>query len=272
MRRTNKAALVVVLLLWVSSYLSLRALYKSPGFRTEYVRPILNVGDAGTAAAIAMLGGFKNVTASLLWLRADHYWHMGSLGWWKMYPIFSTVTQLDPHFILAWRTFGWHCAWNLNSEAPPDEKQRWIDEGLDVYRRGIDANPDSWELHMEVAWLYMDRVREAEKSIPWWEMTVKKPKAPEYAWHMLAHAKERSYDWRGALATWQQAAAKFPEDFVARRWRNRWLRASKNPNLLRNELCGIWARDNLIRRNRALPPKAPPMNCPPELTQKLLSE
>lgn len=272
MRRTNKAVLLVVLVLWAFSYLSLLAVYESPGFRTEYVKPILSVGDAGTAAVIAMLGGFRNVAAGLLWLRSDYYWHMGGRGWWKMYPIFQTVTELDPHFILAWRTFGWHCAWNLNSEAPPDEKPRWIREGLQVYKRGIDANPDSWELYMEVAWLYLDRLREAEKSIPWWELAVKKPGAPEYTWHMLAHAKERSYDWRGALATWQQAVRKFPDDSVACRWRNRWLRASKDPNLLRNELCGVWARDGLMRRNRALPPKPPPMNCPPEVTEQLLAK
>jgi tetratricopeptide (TPR) repeat protein len=252
--------------MWALSYMSLRAVYHSRGFRTEYVKPIMTVGDAGTAAIIATLGGFRNVAASLLWLRLDQYWHMGGMGWWKMYPVLQTITELDPHFILAWRTFGWHCAWNLNSDAPADEKPRWIEEGIRIFKRGIDANPDSWELHMELAWLYMDRIREAEKSIPWWQKTVKKPGAPEYTWHMMAHAYERTADWRAAMAIWQQVARKFPKDVVAHLWRDRWQRASKDPLLRQKELCGIWARENAIRRNRVLPPKPAPINCPPELT------
>jgi len=260
-RRKVRAILIVAALLClVVAGFERRAIQRSPSYHPYLsdVTLITDVGDAGTVAILALLGGFRGAAANLLWLRSDYYWHMGATGWWKMRPIFDAITRLDPQFILAWRTFGWHVAWNLHADAPPEDKPKFLKEGEMIFRRGIHANPKSWEMRMELAWLFHDRIRDPEKAIPLWKDTIRMPKAPIYNWHMLAHAYERTLQWQKSLQVWQEVLKKDPGNPVARRYADMWERLQNDPQGLKKELRTIWEAEQAMRRSRGIPPQPLP--------------
>jgi tetratricopeptide (TPR) repeat protein len=254
-RRARWVLMAAAVVCLAMSSLERRAIEKSPSYKPYLsdVTVVTGVGDAGTLAILAVLGGFRAAAANMLWLKSDYYWHLGSAGWWKMRPIFDVITRLDPHFVMAWRTFGWHVAWNLYADAAPEDKPRYLKEGEDIFRRGVHANPNSWELRMELAWLYQDRIRDAGKAIPLWWDVVRKPRAPIYNWHMLAHAYSRTLNWKKSLETWGRVLEIDPTDMVARRHLARWRRAMKDPALLRQELLRVWKTEQAIRHSRGIP-------------------
>ena len=95
-------------------------------------RSAISIGP--TPAVVAALGGFRTVAADLLWLKAERVWHGGD--WWMMLPILDAVTQLDPQFLLAWKVYGWHAAYNLHGESQTlAEKNWWLDHGVDALER-----------------------------------------------------------------------------------------------------------------------------------------
>jgi len=259
-RRTRYTLLGIALVSLLLCYPAKNAVYRNEEYRLYLadVKPITGVGAAGTAAILAMLGGFRAVAANLLWLKSDQYWHAGSAGWWRMRPIFNTIVELDPHFIIAWRTFGWHVAWNLHHDAAPEDKPGFLKMGEDIFRRGIIANPQSWDMRMDLAWLYYDRIRDPEKSISYWEDTVKQPGAPIFNWHMMAHAYEKIGNWKEAYRIWRFCLTKDPGDTVAIRMVGRWLGFSKDPVARRAYLTYIWETENGVRRSRGLAPRPKP--------------
>lgn len=260
-RRSRNILLAVAFVALVLCYPAKNAVYGHKDYRLYLadVKPIRGVGEAGTAAILAMLGGFRAVAANLLWLKSDQYWHMGGPGWWRMRPVFNTIVELDPHFVIAWRTYGWHAAWNLHNDAAPEDKPGFLKMGEEIFRRGIAANPKSWDLRMELAWLFYDRIREPEKSIPCWWDTVKQPGAPIFNWHMMAHAYEKTGNWKQAFRIWRYCLKEDPEDAVAQRMVDRWEEMAKDPAARREYLTGIWENENAIRRSRGLPPRPKPV-------------
>jgi tetratricopeptide (TPR) repeat protein len=224
-----------------------------PSYPSEYHQPIYNVREGGTIAIMAMMGGFRPMAANLLWLKADQYWHMGASGWWRMVPVLQTICELDPHFIDAWSTFGWHCAWNIYADAPPEDKPKWVQTGIDIYKRGIRFNPDKYDLYKDLAWLYHDKLKDYDRAIPAWQETLKQPDAPMYVRHMLAHCYEITWQVDKAIATWKECLRIDPKDHVAISADEWWEQQTSSPDKLDAELQRILERENRIRKSRRLP-------------------
>lgn len=221
-------------------------------FPAEYNQPIVNVREGGTVAIMAMMGGFRPLVANLLWLKADEYWHSGASGWWRMVPVLQTICEMDPHFIDAWSTFGWHCAWNIYADAPEQDKPRWVETGVKIYKRGIHFNPDRYDLYKDLAWLYHDKLKDFERAIPAWQDALKRKDAPMYVRHMLAHAYENTFQADKAVATWKECLRRDQRDQVARSAIDWWNKHS-DPAKRKGEYQRILARENQIRKTRGLP-------------------
>ncbi len=163
----------------------------------------------------AVLGGFRGIAADILWMKMDEYWDNGF--WNRMVPILRTVTLLDPHFITAWDTAGWHFLYNLTVEVDkkieeaakvgdPLAKQRWmkerqyfVDSGLAVYKEGIAWNPDKPDLYMELGWSYFDKLDDYDNAAIWLRKAARIPGHPDYVERLLAHGYERKPDFDKAL-------------------------------------------------------------------------
>jgi hypothetical protein len=230
-----------------------RSIAKDPHYPSEYNQPIFTIRDGGTVAIMAMIGGFRPLVANLLWLKADEYWHSGAAGWWRIVPVLQTICEMDPHFIDAWSTFGWHCAWNIYVDASDQDKPKWVQTGIDVYKRGIYFNPKRYELHKDLAWLYHDKLRDYQSAIPIWQETLKCKGAPIYVRHMLAHAYENTWQVDKAVATWKECLRQDPRDTVAQSAVDWWKEQLSDPNKRDAELKRILDRENRIRKTRRLP-------------------
>lgn len=113
-------------------------------------------GGGGTPAMFAMLGGQRDLVANILWNYADVLFHQGKP--YDMVKPFESCVTLNPSFLEAWSTYGWHLAWNLNAETQNiPEKAKWMRDGEKVYLRAVDANPDKPKPFFDLAWLYLQR-------------------------------------------------------------------------------------------------------------------
>jgi len=255
---TRKLLIVIALLAWIASYPLLQAIYRNPGYHAEYTEAVMDVRAGGTEAIMAMLGGFRSIAANMLWLKSDQYWHQGGAGWWRMLPVLRTITRLDPHFINAWDTLGWHCAYNLQSDAIPEDKPKWIQAGVDAFQDGIRANPNRYELYASLAWLYHDRLKDYHQAIPVWQQVVGFKDAPLASAHMLAHAYERTWQIDKAVAVWKACLAKHKYDPVAESAIEWWAKHRND----KAYLISLWQRENKLRHGVGLPPIPRPDQAP----------
>src|SRR4028119_1610289 len=68
-----------------------------------------------------LASGFRSQVANLLWMQFDEYFHKGDTQ--RQIPIMEAVVTLDPQFVEAWSTIGWHWAYNIYAEVE-DPKSR----------------------------------------------------------------------------------------------------------------------------------------------------
>ena len=155
--------------------------------------------DAQVLTSVMLTGlatGFKSQVANLLWMKSDEYWDQGLLT--RQNPLMEMVVTLDPHFIDAWSTAGWHWAYNIYADVPTNphyksiepeakrnmairvEQQRDIDVGLNYLERGANMNPDTYRLWFEWGWT---RAQKAglydQKTIELYRRARKQPDARE---------------------------------------------------------------------------------------------
>lgn len=140
---------------------------------TKYGAPKLDFRMMSSLMLAGLASGFKSQVANLLWMKSDEYWHKGMLT--RQNPIMEAVVTLDPQFLEAWDTAGWHWAYNIFADLPtrsdlaivdsmsPEEKQkrekklreeqdRAINTGLDYYARGTQMNPEKYLLWFKFGW------------------------------------------------------------------------------------------------------------------------
>jgi hypothetical protein len=121
----------------------------------------------GQGLSIGVLSGMGNVVADFLWLNVEAAWE--NEDWFKIGSYINLCNTLQPRSITFWDLGGWQLAWNASVAAAhdihqPNELRRlkasryWIDQGLDVYLRGIENIPSSWKLRADTALLYQQRL------------------------------------------------------------------------------------------------------------------
>jgi tetratricopeptide (TPR) repeat protein len=162
-----------------------------------------------------ILGGFRGVAADILWLRTDMYFHMGQ--WYKVLPLYRTITFLQPHFIQAWSVAGWHMAYNIYHEARDEDKLKWLEAGLDFLKEGIINNPGRYELYFETGWTYFHKAQNYDEAIKYFRRAIRFPH-PDYVDRMIAHAFLKKGDSQGAYEEWKRIVKLYPQDRLSQDW------------------------------------------------------
>jgi hypothetical protein len=138
--------------------------------------------QAGQAGFIAALGGLRSAVADLLWIRAYTAWRDVQYG--RMKLLFDTCTAMQPRRVLFWDISAWHMAWNgaayvQNHEPDPvvrkAEMRKFFMAGKDFLQRGIESNPDSWELYERLGALYKDKLKDFENASKAYDEASKRP-------------------------------------------------------------------------------------------------
>ncbi len=150
--------------------------------------------QAGQAGFIAALGGLRATVADLLWISADSPWRKAQYG--RMKLIFDTCTAMQPRRVLFWDISAWHMAWNgaahiANHERDPvardAEMRKFFELGEDFLLRGIQSNPDSWELHDRLGSLYRYKFNDMAKASVAYDEASNRPGHLEYTRRFAAY-------------------------------------------------------------------------------------
>ena len=107
---------------------------------------------------IAGLGGFRGIIAEVVWFRADRLQDEGRYS--EMAQLANILTTLEPHTPEVWAYAAWNLAYNISVMMPTSEDRwRWVEAGLKLLRDdGLRLNPESPELHREIAWLFLSKI------------------------------------------------------------------------------------------------------------------
>ncbi len=129
----------------------------------DTTRVKLNFSVLSSLMVAGLASGFRSQVANLLWMKSDEYWHEGLFT--RQVPLMEAVVTLDPQFIDAWSTAGWHWAYNIYADIPsnPDYKAKGdlairkaqedaVETGIDYLNRGSAMNPDTYRLWFEYGW------------------------------------------------------------------------------------------------------------------------
>ena len=163
----------------------------------------------------AMLGGFREVAASMMWLKTDSMWHGGKGTSWDALSLMRMTTLLDPHWLEPWRITAWHCAYNLYVETDdPEIKADLLETGVNVLKEGISWNPDKYDLYLELGWTYFDKIRDYEEASRWLGAALAF-EHPEFIERMIGHAWERLPDIDKALEWYDYCLKRRPNDHTA---------------------------------------------------------
>lgn len=146
--------------------------------------------QAGQAGFIAVLGGLRAAVADFFWIRAHVAWQ--STQWGRMKLCFDVATALQPRRVMFWENAGWHMAWNASvyalhdTDHVPEQVERWRNQqqyfklGEDYLLRGIESNPDSWELYDRLGWFYRDKLGDKAKAVAAYDEAAKRPGRLDY--------------------------------------------------------------------------------------------
>lgn len=176
----------------------------------------------GQGMAIGLLAGFRGVVADFLWIQNHVYWENLwrpqtdiSLLFVRMYRNMTTVVMLQPRAVFFWHTSAWHMAWNIGYAARISPQNRtqaqrvkrdweWRLKARDLLQDGLQNNPDSWELHFHMGWLYLRKLDDPCRAAEYFRQAAELPGAPSYTARECAHCLEKCGKPEAAYEYWKK--------------------------------------------------------------------
>ncbi len=203
---------ILLLLMWPQESIhKARPSLFDPNRKTKVASAI---GVGPTPAVIAALGGFRTVAADILWLKVEHVWDGGS--WWAMLPLLDGVTQLDPHFILAWQVYGWHAAYNMHAESETVVDRRyWLEKGVKILEQAVEANPGNWEIKFELGWTLFDRAHDKKRAAEYFYQADQAPGAKSYVTRLYYRCYEGILDIKDLMPALEYAKKRHADPKIA---------------------------------------------------------
>lgn len=118
--------------------------------------------EAGEPPQVALgiaMGAFRGLFVNWLWMRANDLKEKGK--YFEAVDLSRTITRLQPRFPKVWQFHAWNLAYNISvATQTPEERWNWVQAGIHLLRdEGIPANPQSLDLHRELAWIHLHKVQ-----------------------------------------------------------------------------------------------------------------
>lgn len=216
-RRLRRAALVALILgLWAPLKIAWeqKISHEQDALRYHGVTVSRELRDQlGQGLTIGILSGMRNVVADFIWIiNVTLAWE--NEEWFRMNGLINLCTSLQPRSVTFWDVGGWQLAWNASVAATenlkePNELRRlrasrfWVEKGIDVYKRGIENNPQSWKLLAHTGLLYQQRMRDYRSAASYYQRTAELPDAPVFYERFPALMYGMAGDDQAAYAAWQ---------------------------------------------------------------------
>ncbi|MFH1312812.1 MAG: hypothetical protein ABIJ00_06250 [Candidatus Eisenbacteria bacterium] len=151
---------------------------------------------SGRFLQIASLG-YRTLASDLLWLKGIQYYgeHRRSD---KYYPlaehIFSTITDLDPNFVGAYRFGAFVLAQDMGQPAA----------GIRLLKKGMVSNPGQWQLPFDLGFLYFTSADDDAKAGHYFRMASRFDDSPDIARRFSAFAYRRAGSIDISLTLWEE--------------------------------------------------------------------
>jgi tetratricopeptide (TPR) repeat protein len=146
--------------------------------------------------------GYDSLLGDIYWTRAVQYYgsRVGNHGekFELLWPLLDITTTLDPNLIVAYR-FG---AIFLSEPMPTGADRS--DLAVELVKKGVAANPNSWELSSDLGFLYYWHLKDYEKASAAYLQGSKIPNAPSWMKMMAAQVAEKGNAFSNSLAIWSE--------------------------------------------------------------------
>lgn len=149
------------------------------------------------AGAVRLLSlGYHALAADLFWFRTVQYFgeHIQTdQRYPHLYRLVDLTTSLDPHFVDAYQLGGLFLSIG-----------RAFPQAIAIYRKGIEHNPDRWELPYDLGRMYFLDLGDIPSALEWMERADTLPGHPPYVPRMVAYLRARAGLIEAALEMWER--------------------------------------------------------------------
>jgi hypothetical protein len=154
---------------------------------------------SGTMVREASLG-YETAAADIAWLRAIQYYgehRMTDNRFDRIRHVMEIVSTLDPAFQQPYVFGGFVLAQEMHDP----------ESGLALLTRGLQANPDSWDLAFEIGFLHYVCRHDYPAASSYFTLASRMPGHPEYVERFAAFANQRAGNDQLAILLWKRVLA-----------------------------------------------------------------
>jgi tetratricopeptide (TPR) repeat protein len=170
-------------------------------------------GALGQGVTVGLLGGFRAIVADFFWIKTNSVWEDNDLP--ATQTFIKLVTAIDPRPLYFWQNGARMIAYDMPNwriieeggyDAVPQARQRQIDEeqsavALAYLNEAFGHHPDSALLHVEIANVYLNRLKDQASAAEAYRRASEQPDAPYFAARIYAELLRRmgrtaeAYEW-----------------------------------------------------------------------------
>jgi tetratricopeptide (TPR) repeat protein len=151
---------------------------------------------SGRFLQIASLG-YRTLASDLLWLKGIQYYgeHRRNDRYYPLAEhIYSTITDLDPQFLGAYRFGAFVLAQDMGQPAA----------GIQLLKKGMVSNPGEWQLPFDLGFLYFTSADDDVKAGHYFKMASRFDESPDIAKRFSAFAYRRAGRTNLSLSLWEE--------------------------------------------------------------------
>ncbi len=161
---------------------------------------------------LAVLAGFREITAGILWVKADSFFDNGNYD--AILPLIRLVTLLDPNEIDVYATGMWHIGYNFTDEEQRSDR-RYIPSALALGKEGCRQNPDTYELYFEEGWLWYHKIDDDYfQAVKWFNLAQAHPDMLPARKNLLGMAYQRDGEVMKSINTYYDLYAVAENEYL----------------------------------------------------------
>jgi len=204
--RRLRVGVVVIVVLFAAGW-ALRPFESTAWRAVRAGQPAMNLdslqGALGQGVTVGLLGGFRAIVADFFWIKTNSVWGDNDLP--ATQTLIKLVTAIDPRPLYFWQNGARMIAydmpnWRIVAKGGYDvvskAEQRHIDSeqsavALAYLREAFGYHPDSPLLYIEIANVYLNRLKDVEHAAEAYRKAAEQPGAPYYAARIYAELLRR---------------------------------------------------------------------------------
>lgn len=143
--------------------------------------------------------GYQQIAADMIWFQAVQYYggyakSQHDLAYFN--GLIEIVTDLDSHFIFPY----------LFGAVVMSQDMGDLDRAVVLLKRGMERNPDTWELPFEIGFLTYTVARDAENAARYFELAGKMPGGGDQARRFAAFVYSKAGHAETSIRMWEELA------------------------------------------------------------------